>query len=135
MAMLRRRSHGGGGSTLAEVLVSATFLAVVASALLTSVAQSHGRTARAERRLAALCKVRSLVAGFRAQGETAALTTGTTNSNAAVAQVPQTVSVSTTISLVAGYTHLYSVSVSASWPEGTQTETVSTQTYVRAPNG
>lgn len=132
--MLQRRSRRRGGTTLAEVLVSASFLAAVASAVLASTTQAHSRAARAERRLAALCQAKTEVAQYRSQAASGALSSGTSSQGITLSAIPGPVTVAKTVGLVASYTNLFSVTVNVTWLEGSQSESVSIQTYVRAPN-
>jgi len=128
--MLQRRSIERAGTTLAEVLVSASFLAVVASALLASTTQAHSRAARAERRLAALCEAKTQIAAYRSQAMSSALSAGTSSSNVTLAAIPSSVTLAKTVSVVGGYTNLFNVTVTLTWTD----DSVSLQTYVRAPN-
>jgi len=74
------------------------------------------------------------MAQVRSQAETSALTTGNYNSSIALPATPGNVTVAKSVSLVPGYLSLYAVRITASWPEGGQTASVSLETWVRAPN-
>jgi len=132
--MLQRRSVKRRGTTLAEVLVSASFLAVVASALLTCTTQAHTRAAKAERRLAALCKAKAEIATYRSQALSGALSTGASSSGITLSAIPGPVTLIRKTTAVAGYANLFSLTITLNWLEGSQTESTSLQTYVRAPN-
>lgn len=132
--MTPRRRIRVVGTTLAEVLVSAVFTAVIASAVLASSTQTSQRITATERRKAASCELQAQMAQVRALAETTALTPVTTNSSIVLPATPENVAISKIISLVPGYLSLFSVRITASWPEGGQTASVSLETWVRAPN-
>lgn len=132
--MTPRRRIRAVGTTLAEVLVSAVFTAAIASAVLAAATQTGRRITTTEHRRAALCELQAQIAQVRATAETTTLSSGNYNSTIALPATPENVTVAKSVSLVPGYLGLYDVRITASWPEGGQTASVSLKTWVRAPN-
>jgi len=122
------------GTTLVEVLVSLTFLAAVILAILTGVSQSNRRAGMAGRRNAVLTALQSRLAEIRSTADSASLVQGSSEFSIELPSSSDLVSAKQAVSLVAGYSDLYSVSLVATWYEDAKSQSLSLKSLVRAPN-
>jgi len=131
------RVHKKQGTTLIELMCCLVFLSLAVYPMLACISGSQVRSQRAEDRMIALGLVQDQIEKQRGIALTLALTTGTTTTTTTPTSMTTPVTVTTTISLVAGYTDLYLVSVSASWGTAVtpwRVGTLSLATYMRAPH-
>lgn len=132
--MKRQRKRG---TTLVELMCCLVFLSLAVYPMFACITGSQARAMNAQDRLLAYALVQDKIETQRATALTTALTVGTSSATSTPTTMTTPVTVTTTIALVAGYTDLYSVTVSATW--GTpvlpwRNGNISLATYMRAPH-
>jgi len=131
------RFHKKRGTTLIELMCCLVFLSLAVYPMLACISGSQIRSQNAEDRMIVLGLVQDQIEKQRGIALTLALTTGTTTSTTTPTSMTTPVTVTTTISLVAGTTDEYLVSVSATWGSAVnpwRNGTISIATYMRAPH-
>lgn len=121
-----------GGSSLIELLIAVIFLGIGATTIVSAVSTGATRALYAKHRETALALVQNQIDAVRITSRTSSLTVGTTVTTGGASNIPAGVTVTTTISLVSGYTNLYDVAITATWPEKSKTDSLKVETYVRA---
>lgn len=122
---------------MVESLVALIFLGVTAGSILSAVAYCDNQANTARRREAILEVLRGQIDQVRANATGGTVTNGVTASSVSVSGIQNKVSVTVTISNVAGFASLKQVDVTASWIEafrgGTRSDSMSFSTWVK-PN-
>lgn len=122
--------------TLVETLVGAVVLAVCAAPLLGSVVWIRARAADATIDAQVAVELNEQLALARSLGRAGALTVGTASGTRNLAN-GVTLSITRTISAVAGTPRLYDVTAAGTWTsrgEGGQPRSMTLETYVYAPD-
>ncbi len=131
------RGNRARGFTVIELLASLTFLSLCAGPMVTAISNGEMLALNAQDRALVLGTIMDQIDTKRSTALTTALTTGTTNSTVTVSGVYTTVALTTVISLVSGYSDLYSIDVKGSWGNQTipnRNGSIEIITYVRAPH-
>ena len=113
------------------------FLSVAIYPMLTCLTQAQADSYNAQERMIVMGLIQDQFETQRTIANGSALTTGTTVSTQNPAGVYTSVSMTTVIALVTGYTDLFSVQVTASWGNATlpnRNGTITLTTYMRAPH-
>lgn len=119
------------GTTLVELLVTVAFLGMCVVPMLTMINSSQIRANETKARMLSLAVAQDEMDKSRITAKTAALTVGSTTTSVAVSGLPDPVSLNKTITLVAGFTNLYEVTVAATYSGGT----IKIWSQMRAPGG
>jgi len=130
----RRKSKG---FTLVEMLACLTFLSLSVYPMLSCITYSIKSVLRAQDQMMTMGLVQDAIETQRSNAYSAALTPGTTTTNSTPTGMSVSVQVTTVITLMTGYSHLYSVAVTGTWQDtitnGT-TGTITITTYMEAPH-
>lgn len=119
------------GTTLVELLVTVAFLGMCVVPMLTMINSSQIRANETKARMLALTVAQDQLDQCRLAAKSGTLAAGTTNTSVVVSGLSDPVGVTKTITLVAGFTKLYEVSIKATYPAGD----ISVWTQMRSPSG
>lgn len=105
--------------------------------MLTCITWSIKSVQRAQDQMWVMGEVQDAIETQRATAYSSALTAGTTTTHSTPGGMSVSVTVTTTIALVTGYSDLYSVAVTGTWQDtilNNNTGTITLTTYMRAPH-
>ena len=132
-----KRKRVKSGFTLVELLCCLAFLSLAVYPMLSCITYSIKSVLRAQDQMMVMGLVQDAIENQRATAYTSALTPGTTSTTSTPTGMLESVTVTTTIALVSGYTDLYSVQVTGTWQDASingTTGTITVTTYMRAPH-